>query len=92
MTKRADYIITYDISNEKRLVKIAKMVEKQAFRVQRSVYVYPDATTEELSSLLQAVVSLIHKDRDDVRVYKLAKGNIPLGSAIDLDKPDIFLM
>ena len=92
MTKRADYIITYDISDEKRLAKIAKVIEKQAFRVQKSVYIYPDSTIKELSSLLQYVVSLIHKDRDDVRVYKLSKGNISLGSAIDLDNSDIFLM
>ncbi len=92
MSSRADYIITYDISDEKRLVKIAKMIEKQAFRVQRSVYIYPDATVKELSCLVQNVVSLIHKDRDDLRVYKISKGNISLGSAIDLDNPDIFLM
>ena len=92
MTRRADYVITYDISDEKRLAKIAKMIEKQAFRVQRSVYIYPDATIKELSNLVQNVVNLIHKDRDDVRVYKLSRGNISLGSAIDLDNPDIFLM
>jgi len=92
MTSRADYIITYDISDEKRLAKIAKTIEKQAFRVQRSVYLYPDSTTKELSNLVQNVVHLIHQDRDDVRVYKLLKGNIPLGKAIDLDNPDIFLM
>lgn len=92
MIRRADYILTYDISDEKRLAKIAKMIEKQAFRVQRSVYIYPDATIKELSNLVQNVVKLIHKDRDDVRVYKLSRGNISLGSAINLDNPDIFLM
>jgi len=92
MTKRASFIITYDISDEKRLAKIAKTTEKEAFRVQRSIYLYPDATIQELSALLKKIVDLMHEKRDDVRVYKLLKGNIFLGSAIDLDNPDIFLI
>jgi CRISPR-associated protein Cas2 len=89
--KRANFIIAYDISNVKRLAKIAKTIEKEAFRIQRSIFFYPDASIEELSRLIEKIVNILHKNKDDLRVYKIKKGSIALQSAIDLDNPDIFL-
>jgi len=89
--QRANFIITYDISDKKRLSKIAKAMEKEAFRIQRSVYLYPDATIKEITPLLEKVTKLIHEQKDDLRVYKIKKGSIALQSGIDLDDPYIFL-
>jgi CRISPR-associated protein Cas2 len=89
--QRANFIITYDISDEKRLAKIGKTTEKEAFRIQRSVYFYPDATIEELSVFLEKITKLIHEQKDDLRVYKIKKGGIALQSGVDLDDPYVFL-
>ncbi len=89
MTKT--FLIAYDICDKKRLAKIAKITEREAFRVQRSIYLYPNATIKEILSLMEKIVNLIHQDEDDVRVYKLSKGTISLGNAVDLDDPYIFL-
>ncbi len=89
--QRANFLITYDISNEKRLSKIAKAMEREAFRIQRSVYLYPDATIKEIIPLLEKVIALMHEQKDDLRVYKIKKGSIALQSAIDIDNPYVFL-
>ena len=89
--QRANFLITYDISDEKRLAKIAKAMEREAFRVQRSVYLYPDATIKEITPLLEKVTKLMHEQKDDLRVYKIKKGSIALQSGIDFDDPYVFL-
>ncbi len=91
MIQRANFLITYDISDEKRLAKIAKAIEREAFRIQRSIYLYPDATIKEITPLLEKVIALIHEQKDDLRVYKIKKGSIALQSGIKLDDPYVFL-
>jgi len=91
MIKKANFIICYDISDEKRLAKIAKITEKEAFRIQRSIYLYPDATIDELSRLVKKIIDKIDRNKDDVRIYKISKGSIALGKAVDIDNFDIFL-
>ena len=88
--QRANFLIAYDISDEKRLAKIARAMEREAFRIQRSVYLYPDATIKEIVPLLKKVVSLMQEQKDDLRVYKIKKGSIALQSGIDLDDPYVF--
>lgn len=87
---KTNFIITYDISCEKRLRKIAKLLEKNALRIQKSVYLYKGATKENLYDLLQNVLELLNEKEDDLRVYKIKKGSINLQNAIDLDYPEIF--
>ena len=89
--QRANFLITYDISDEKRLAKIARAMEREAFRIQRSIYLYPDATINEMVPLLKKVVSLMHEQKDDLRVYKIKKGSVALQSGIDLNNPYVFL-
>jgi len=43
MSKR-DFLICYDIADEKRVAKIGKLVEKESLRIQRSVYFYEQVT------------------------------------------------
>ncbi len=88
--KKKDYLICYDISDKKRLSKIAKIVEKKAFRIQRSIYLFDNATKKELYDLLDEVLEILNKKQDDLRVYIIKNKGIKLGSAVDLDDPLIF--
>lgn len=87
---KTDFIISYDISCEKRLRKIAKILEKNTMRIQRSVYLCKDVTQNELFEILEKVIKLINNNEDDLRIYKIKKGSISLQSGIDLENPTVF--
>jgi len=87
--RRYDFIITYDISDPKRLKKIAKLIEKDALRIQYSVYILYEATKEEVTALLEQVCKIYDEKYDDIRVYKIKQRGIHMGAAIDLDNPFI---
>jgi len=89
--RRYDFIISYDISDKKRLRKIAKLIEKDAMRIQYSVYFYHDSTQEEVTKLLEKVCKIYDEKRDDIRVYKIKHKGLHLGSAIDLENPFEFI-
>ena len=87
---RQDFLICYDIADEKRVGKIGKLVEKNAMRIQRSVYFYEQVTKEELTLLLEKVLVILDEEADDLRVYNIRNKGLHFGEAIDLDNPLIF--
>ena len=87
---RKDFILCYDISDEKRLAKIAKKVERKAFRIQKSIYIMYDTSKEELLKLIEDVIKIFNEKEDDLRIYTIKKRGIALGNAVDLDNPFIF--
>jgi len=87
---KADFILTYDIADKKRLAKISRYMEKNALRIQRSVYLCKQFSKENLYEILQYLAQIINSNEDDLRVYKIKKGSINLSSAIDIDKATIF--
>ena len=87
---KQDFLICYDIADEKRVGKIGKLVEKNAMRIQRSVYFYEQVSREELTVLLEKVLVILDEEADDLRVYTIKNSGIALGEAIDLDNPLIF--
>jgi CRISPR-associated protein Cas2 len=89
MSKK-NFLICYDIADEKRVGKIGKLVEKYAMRIQRSVYFYEQVSQEELTVLLEKVLLILDKEADDLRVYTIKNSGIALGEAVDLDNPLIF--
>ncbi len=82
---KTDFIISYDISSEKRLAKISRYTEKNALRIQRSVYLCSDITKDKMCEILQNLVNMIDPKEDDLRVYNIKKGSINLKSAVDID-------
>lgn len=89
--KGQDFIISYDISNEKRLAKVAKILEKFAFRIQYSVFFLPQATLKQKNELKALLLKVIKEDEDDLRIYKVdAKNSLALFSGIDLKNINIF--
>ena len=87
---KKDFIICYDIADKKRLSKIAKLVERRALRIQRSVYFYEQVSKVELMVLVDKVLNILDKEADDLRIYTIKNKGISLGEAIDLHHPLIF--
>ena len=87
---RKDFLICYDIADEKRVGKIGKLVERNAMRIQRSVYFYEQVSKEELTVLVEKVLTILDVEVDDLRVYVIKNKGIHLGEAVDLENPLIF--
>jgi CRISPR-associated protein Cas2 len=81
------YILCYDISNEKRLAKIGRMAEKEALRIQRSVYYIENMSKHQLYEFLAPIIALIDKKQDDLRLYKIKGSVIALQKGMDLENP-----
>ena len=89
--KRYNFIISYDIANDKRLRKIAKVLEKKAIRLQFSIFYLPNATKKELQIILDELLNIYNEKEDDIRVYNIKNSGIKLASAINLEQPYNFL-
>lgn len=87
--KQYDFLISYDIADQKRLAKIARVLEKEAIRIQYSLFFYKDATKEELHRLLKKILKIYNEQEDDIRVYKIKNYGLHFGTAIDLKNPFI---
>ena len=64
------YLIGYDISDEKRLQSIHKKMVKYATPIQYSIFLL-DGTQKELQSCIEDVLTVLNKKQDDLRVYPL---------------------
>lgn len=89
--RKYDFIISYDIADVKRLKKIAKLIEKNAMRIQYSVYIFYDASHQEVTDLLESVTNIYDEKYDDIRVYKVKNRGLHFRAAVDLDNPLEFL-
>lgn len=89
--RKKDFLLCYDIADKKRLSKIAKIIEVDAMRIQRSVYFYEQISKKELKNLIDKVLIVLDEKADDFRVYTIKNKGVFLGDAIDLDKPLILL-
>jgi len=65
-----NFVICYDISDEKKLKKIAKFLENRAIRVQYSLYFLPKPKKEEFRKIV-IFLDEMKSDEDDVRIYKI---------------------
>lgn len=88
---KKDYIICYDISNTKRLAKLARYLEKVSFRIQYSVFFLQKTTLIELRDIIDSMLKYIDNEEDDLRIYTIKDKAYSFGQAIDLDEPLIFV-
>ena len=86
-----DYLICYDISDTKRLAKLARYLEKISLRVQNSIYLMPNTTPTHIQTIAQEIAVMIDAQADDVRIYTIIDHGHHLGSAYDLKEPMIFI-
>lgn len=88
--QNCDFLICYDISDEKRLRKIAKILEKVSIRIQKSVFFYKSASKKSLKNLLVDLNNLIDQEDDDVRIYQIdIYKSMHFNNGISLVKPNI---
>jgi len=72
------YLIAYDITEPRRLNRIARYLSKRALRVQYSVFA-AECNRLDLADTLEGLQSLIDPRSDDVRVYPLPRhGDVAL--------------
>ena len=64
------YLIGYDISDEKRLQKIHKTMTKYATPIQYSIFLF-EGKRNELQHCIDDVLHIFHKKEDDLRIYPL---------------------
>lgn len=72
MPDRDFYILAYDIANDRRRVKIAKLMESQAERVQGSVF-EAYLTPAELEKIIRRAAKFMNEKEDSLRVYFLCE-------------------
>lgn len=85
--RKHTFVIAYDIADNKRLRKVAKLLEREAIRFQYSLFIVYDATKDQIVELCERLNEVIDEDVDDVRIYKIAGFGVRLGAAIDLEYP-----
>ena len=89
-------LVTYDITNDRRRTKLAKMLKDYGQRVQYSVFEC-NMDNKLLKSLTDRALKLLNIEEDSLRIYELTdlqKKNvliIGLGKVIDDDK-DIYIV
>jgi CRISPR-associated protein Cas2 len=85
-----DFLICYDISDTKRLAKMAKLLEKESIRIQKSQFFYLGASKQDMINLVNGIKDIVNKDEDDVRVYQVNKDkSLHLNKGINLKQPTI---
>lgn len=90
--QRFNFIVCYDISDKKRLRKIAKFLEKVSIRIQKSIFYYPNATSHEIKTLITNLSKLLNENEDDIRIYQVdILKSINLNGAISLKTPNTIL-
>lgn len=90
------YIISYDITPDKRRTKIAKLLEGFGSRVQLSVFEC-DLSTQQFKQLRTRMGKLLQpQEGDNVRVYRLCVGCIEtveiIGTGALETTPDVFIV
>ncbi len=72
MSAPAFYLLAYDISDDRRRAKIAKIMEAMGARVQGSVF-EAYLTPVHLETLLKKVNKTLKKEEDSLRIYPLCE-------------------
>ena len=91
MQKNINHLICYDISEPKRLAKIARYLTKIAFRIQYSIYFLPNASHEEIEKIKSTLLEMMDEDKDDIRIYRIKHHGFTYGVAVDLSHPFILV-
>ncbi len=88
--KRRPYLLSYDIGDPKRLLRIHRAVSEEGLALQYSVF-YFYATAEEMQRMGEILENKIDPRRDDIRIYALpAKiqvdtlGKAPVASGVQV--------
>ncbi len=80
-----EFIVAYDVSDNKRLRKVAKLLEKVGIRIEYSLF-FVRMSKEEMVNIAFKISEIIDNNMDDVRIYEIEDYGIALGRADLLDE------
>jgi CRISPR-associated protein Cas2 len=93
--ERAFYVLAYDLSDDRRRAKIARLMESLGERVQGSVF-EAWLSEAELNRLLAKAKKILHEKEDSLRVYQLCaacRGKVRVvGEGKPLPPPDVVIV
>ncbi len=93
--ERAFYVLAYDLSDDRRRAKIARLMESLGERVQGSVF-EAWLSEAELNRLLTKAKKILHEKEDSLRVYLLCaacRGKVRVvGQGKPLPPPDVVIV
>lgn len=72
---RIPYLVSYDITDEKRLVRLCSYMKERGIHLQYSVF-YCVLDWEDLKMLKQEIREMINEKEDDVRIYPLTEDSL----------------
>lgn len=78
---RRHYLLTYDVSDDKRRTRLFKLLEGNGDHVQYSVF-FCELNEQELVQLRSGVGELIEHDQDQVLFLDLGSEEMPLATAL----------
>ncbi len=70
--EKRPYLLSYDIANPKRLVRIHRVVSESGLSLQYSVF-YFFCSAREIQGLKEMLCQKIDSRRDDIRIYPLPR-------------------
>ncbi len=84
------FLIAYDISNPRRLRRVARFLQRRAIRCQKSVFLLR-ASRQRVETLLDELLPLLDPSQDAVQAWELAPGQplegIARGCVLPLEPP-----
>lgn len=80
---RRHYLISYDVSDDKRRTRLFKLLEGEGDHVQYSVFLC-ELTPAESASLRAAMTEIIHDREDQVLILDLGRGDRPLDQGMEV--------
>ncbi len=69
-----DFLICYDIADERRIGRLHRALVREATPVQYSVFLV-QADRKHMKRLISMIIECIDECEDDVRIYPLSRGN-----------------
>ena len=82
MTTRRHYLVSYDISDDKRRGKVFDQLEGRGDHAQFSVF-FCQLNLQELAQLRSDLTSIIHNEEDQVLLVDLGPAHNPLDSGLE---------
>jgi CRISPR-associated protein Cas2 len=89
------FIVSYDITDDRRRIRLAKTLKDFGDRVQYSVFECLMGA-EELQEMTGRIREIIDNDQDSVRIYKLCaecEGKVEIiGTGVRSEDPEIYVV
>ena len=81
----SEFLIAYDIADNKRVAKLGRFLSKVGVRIEYSIF-YVKAAKDEMTEIAMKITNIIDTEMDDVRIYEIEDYGIALGNADLLDE------